>query len=96
MKMVLFSPGSVSSWYTNTSWSENRKSVQVSPSLVLNLGGEDGDRFTPDGKVSACASRSDLLEMSGGAALRDGHQDPAVVPPRVEVGARQRLGKRIQ
>lgn len=36
--------------------------------------------------------RLDLLEVGGGAALRDGHQDAAVVAPRVEVGARQRLG----
>lgn len=37
VKMVLFSPGSVSSWYTYTSCSENWNSFQVSPSLVLNL-----------------------------------------------------------
>ncbi len=37
VKMVLFSPGSVSSWYTYTSSSENWNSFQVSPSLVLNL-----------------------------------------------------------
>lgn len=32
--------------------------------------------------------------MCGGAALCDRHQDAAVVAPRVEVGARQRLGSR--
>lgn len=32
--------------------------------------------------------------MSGGASLRDGHQDTAVVPPRVEMGAGERLGSK--
>lgn len=37
VKMVLFSPGSVSSPYTNTGFSEKVNVFQVSPSLVLYL-----------------------------------------------------------
>lgn len=37
VKMVLFSPGSVRSPYTNTGFSEKMNVFQVSPSLVLYL-----------------------------------------------------------
>lgn len=37
VKMVLFSPGSVRRPYTNTGFSENVKTFQVSPSFVLYL-----------------------------------------------------------
>lgn len=41
VKMVLFSPGSVSSPYTNTGFSEKVKDFHVSPSLVLYLQEKD-------------------------------------------------------
>jgi len=94
VKMVLFSPGSVSSPYTNTGFSEKVKDFHVSPSLVLYLQENDGDGCngeTPPGIGHPSSVLQPLLELVGLCALCDGHQDAPMVTPGVVVGSRQRL-----
>lgn len=73
--------------------------AEVRPRLALvgaePAGKTDGSSFLSASHVRF-PSRLDLLEARGGVSLCDGHQDAAVVAPRVEVGARQRLGSRTK
>lgn len=99
VNMVLFSPGSVSRPYTNTGFSEKVNVFQVSPSFVLYLEKEDGERcqgqvlptpgHSPSPGVIPLPCHS--LELVGLGALRDGHENAAVVAPGVVVGSRERL-----